>query len=259
MICIIKSYIVYIYTQRIPKARLLKSPLKVGAHTRVKAHGASNRFSLGWKTLPRRSFLPMMLTCKFPMWHWDCSFQRPFAKKKQPSEQFINCSGSEKGTCGPTNDGPLFKLSKSLEIIHFGFVATKSWSRSPRMGARHRNAKSLSRPYPMSRQCQPTTEDMTWKWLWELEYDLSNICENQDSDPHPWIHLFQLDTMALRVSSWHATVLRGCPNNWHFEGFGVPNAAARKHVATSQPCRLAKKTVIFRDPLSNPHKFVQNP
>ena len=145
--------------------------------------------------------------------HWKSSTLALSKTESHPMEVIIFPSKL------PQNDGP----------VH------REWA------ARHRNAKSLSRPYPMSRQCQPTTEDMTWKWLSELEYDLSNICENQDSDPHPWIHLFQLDTMALRVSSWHATVLRGCPNNWHVEGFGVPNAAARKHVATSQPCRLAKK------------------
>jgi hypothetical protein len=66
----------------------------------------------------------------------------------------------------PQNDGP----------VH------REWA------ARHRNAKSLSRPYPMPRQCQPTTEDMTCDLTMNM-YDLLNIFnifEDRDSDPHPW-------------------------------------------------------------------------
>ena len=121
-----------------------------------------------------------MLTCKFPMLHWDCSFRRPLGKKQQ-SGQFINCSGSEKGTCGPTNDGPLCKIWKSLEIIHFGFVqsripshggyhfpikiATKWWPRSPRMGCqaseRDKPQQTISHAAAMSTNYRGTKASRT--------------------------------------------------------------------------------------------------
>ena len=90
-----------------PEAPLLKSPLRLVTWGPHQAQSAWRKQSVqpGLNDSTRKAFRPTMLTCKFPMLQRD-TVGRPFAKKKQPREQFPNCSGSEIGTCGPSNAGP---------------------------------------------------------------------------------------------------------------------------------------------------------
>ena len=90
-----------------PEAPLLKSPLGLVTWGPHQGQSAWRKQSVqpGLNDSTRKAFRPTMLTCKFPMLQRD-TVGRPFAKKNQQREQFPNPSGSEMGTCGPSNAGP---------------------------------------------------------------------------------------------------------------------------------------------------------
>ena len=90
-----------------PEAPLLKSPLGLVTWGPHQGQSAWRKQSVqpGLNDSTRKAFRRTMLTCKFPMLQRD-TVGRPFAKKNQQREQFPNPSGSEMGTCGPSNAGP---------------------------------------------------------------------------------------------------------------------------------------------------------
>ena len=170
-----------------PEAPLLKSPLRLVTWGPHQAQSAWRKQSVqpGLNDSTRKVLQPMMLRWEFPMLHRNTTkivaVKDHWEKRNNQENNFQIVLGQKWALV----DLPMLDPFQTMEIIQICAWFTGSYGvpiifpsklpenhgppgSTPRMGCPASEHEKLQQgPYPMSWQCQPITEDMTRKKLWD--------------------------------------------------------------------------------------------